>query len=130
MSANSADELKSITTNASTYINAKAETESAKALYFRNYQREKREGIDKPLKKINDRLDSLEDLFNDKNTIEIKVQGETSDWSYTDIKSFINEVGEISKEKYNNYINSLIPKEKQKYNRLDKYNQILECLKW
>jgi hypothetical protein len=123
MTSNSADELKTTITEASTYSNAKAE-------YFRNYQREKREGIDKQLKKINERLDSLEDLFNEKNTIEIEIQGETSEWSFNDIKSFINEVGDISKKKYNKYIHSLIPKEKQKYNRLDKYRQILECLKW
>jgi hypothetical protein len=123
MSSNTSDELKTISTEASTLANSKAE-------YFRNYQREKREGIDKQLKKISERLDSLEDLFSDKNTIDIEIQGETSEWSFNDIRSFINEVGNISKEKYNKYIHSLIPKEKQKYNRLDKYSQILECLKW
>jgi homoserine trans-succinylase len=48
----------------------------------------------------------------------------------TPYKTFLKEIGEISQEKYNKYINTLIPREKQKYNRLDKYNQILQCLKW
>jgi hypothetical protein len=98
--------------------------------YFKNYQREKREGIDKQLKKINDRLDSLENLLNDKNTIEIEIQGEKSDLSYTDIKEFMKEIGEISELKYNRHFNTLNPKEKQKYNRLDKFSQILQCLRW
>jgi hypothetical protein len=123
MTSNSSDELKTINTEASTYTNSKTE-------YFRNYQREKREGIDKQLKKISERLDSIEDLFNDQNTIEIEIQGETSEWSYNDIKEFMKEIGDISQEKYNKYIHSLNPKEKQKYNRIDKYRQILECLKW
>jgi hypothetical protein len=98
--------------------------------YFKNYQREKREGVYKQLEKINARIDSLENVLNDKNTVEIEIQGETNDWSFTDIKCFLKQVGDIAEEKYNKNINNLSPKDKQRYFRLDKYRQILESLRW
>jgi hypothetical protein len=98
--------------------------------YFKNYQREKREGVYKQLERINARIDSLENLLNDKNNVEIEMQGESIDWSFTDIKCFLKQVGDIAEDKYNKNINNLSPKEKQKYFRLDKYRQILESLRW
>jgi hypothetical protein len=109
-----------------------SETSSAtnKKEYLKNYQREKKETIDKELGKLNDRMGLIIDLMNSKNTVEVEMQGDTFDWSFTDIKYFLKQVGDIAAEKCKKYLNNFNPKEKQKYFRLDKYNQILQSLRW
>jgi uncharacterized protein YbcC (UPF0753/DUF2309 family) len=96
--------------------------------YYKNYQREKREGVYMQLDKINQRIDTLESLLNDKNSIEIEMNGDTFEWSFTDIKCFLKHIGNISEEKFNKKINFLSAKDKQKYFQMDKSSQILQKL--
>jgi hypothetical protein len=107
-----------------------AKNSFTKANYYKNYQREKREGVHTQLDKINKRLDTLESLLNDKKSIEIEINGDTFDWSFTDIKCFLKHIGNISEEKFNKKINFLSAKDKQKYFQLDKSSQILQTLRW
>jgi hypothetical protein len=119
----SESDTKSLTPSTST-------TKFSMKEYQHNYQHEKREGVYKQLEKINRRLDTLEELFDDKKTMQITMQEDTSEWSFSDIKCFIKQVGEIASEKYNKKFATLSPKDMQKYFQLDKYSQIYNCLKW
>jgi septal ring factor EnvC (AmiA/AmiB activator) len=112
-----------------------------KYAYGKNYQREKREAAYTQLDKINSelarqrssidkRLDTLESLLSDINSMEIEMNGDTFDWTFTEIKRFLKQVGNISEEKFNKKINLLSAKDKQKYFQLDKSSQILQSLKW
>jgi hypothetical protein len=96
----------------------------------KNYQRQRREGVFNQLEKLNDKMDKIEELINNTNSIEIELQGESMKWSYFDIQEFIKTVGDIAMEKYNKNIGSLSAMERQKYERLDIYRKIFVCLQW
>jgi hypothetical protein len=98
--------------------------------YFKNYQREKREAVYKELEKLNSKLDKIEELINDKNSVELELQGENMELSFTDIRYFIKTVGEIAMNKYKRKIDNVPSLERQKYERLDLYNKIFTCLRW
>jgi hypothetical protein len=106
------------------------ESVTSKKDYLKNYHLQKKDTIDKEFAKLNTKMDSIIDLINDTNRVEIELQDDTFDWSLTDVRDFIKKVGEIAEEKYKRKFNNLSTKDKQKYLRFGKYDQIYECLSW
>jgi hypothetical protein len=94
-------------------------------------QRERREGVHKQLENINKRLDNIEEIIADKYSqrINIEFQGEKTEWTISDIKCFIDEIGKITEIKLQHYISELSFKDQQKFYKLNKYSQALELLK-